>query len=287
MLITSGREKIATARKVAEIIDARFIDPEIKRFPDDELYVRLDTGDEAGIDDDVVLINNTYPDGDLVETLLLLGLLKDLGAESTTLVIPYFGYARQDKRFKAGEAVSACSILEYLGHRADRLITIDLHAPSVLDSFPGEVLDITAMHALANRFGGEGVDMVLAPDKGALARAETVAKDLQVEWDHLEKTRLSGTEVVMKPKELDAGGKRVLIVDDIISTGGTIMRAAGQLKEQGASWVGAASTHGLYTGGAIPKLRDACDLVVSTDSLESETSEVEIADVIADALSGS
>ena len=122
---------------------------------------------------------------------------------------------------------------------------------------------------MADRLGSWGVDVILAPDRGARPRAEACADLLGLPCDHLEKTRLSATEVVMKAKDLDVAGKRVAIVDDMIASGGTMVTAARQLKEQGATRVYAACTHGLFTGGAVPKLlAGGIDRVLCTDTLD-------------------
>jgi len=166
----------------------------------------------------------------------------------------------------------------------DRVITVDLHAPSILQWFSVPAEDVSGMPALAAFLGKEGVDMVLSPDKGAVERARTVAGILGCPWDHMEKTRLDGETVVMNTKSLDVGGKMVAIVDDIIATGGTMMTAAEHLRKQGAAKVIAACTHGLYTGNALPRLEKAFDKVISTDTLETETSVTSVAGEIASIL---
>jgi ribose-phosphate pyrophosphokinase len=100
-------------------------------------------------------------------------------------------------------------------------------------------------------------------------------------WDYIEKTRIDGDTVEMKAKNLDVSGKKVAIVDDIIATGGTIVKATEQLKSQGAVEVYAACTHGLFTKNAIPRLKEVCDRVISTDTIENETSVVSAAEEIA------
>jgi ribose-phosphate pyrophosphokinase len=123
-------------------------------------------------------------------------------------------------------------------------------------------------------------EIILAPDKGAFDRATAVAKVLGSDFDYLEKTRIDGTTVSMKAKSLDVAGRSVAIVDDIIATGGTIITATDELKRQGATNVYAACTHGLYTNNALERLANHCDKVISTDTLESETSMVSIAPAI-------
>lgn len=112
---------------------------------------------------------------------------------------------------------------------------------------------------------------MLAPDKGARARAEEAARLVGAAVDHLEKTRVSDTEVRMAAKALDVRGRRVAIVDDLIASGGTMLEAARQLKAQGAAAVHAACTHGLFTGGAVPRLLGGgIDRILTTDTVASQ-----------------
>jgi ribose-phosphate pyrophosphokinase len=167
----------------------------------------------------------------------------------------------------------------------DRLLTIDLHKPDVLEWFArAPAKDLKAAPAIGEYFLGSGIDLVLGPDAGAANRAEETAKVLGCESDHLTKMRLSGTEVKITPSLLDAKGRNVLIVDDIISTGGTIVAATNELRRLGAKKVYASCTHGLFTGGAVAKLKGVCDKVVSTNTLESEVSEISVAKVVAQSL---
>ncbi|MCK4718685.1 MAG: ribose-phosphate diphosphokinase, partial [Thermoplasmata archaeon] len=159
-----------------------------------------------------------------------------------------------------------------------------IHAKSILQWFTIPVEDVSGMPALAEKLMEEGVDMVLSPDKGAKGRASMVAGIIGCPWDYLEKTRLDGEHVVMKAKNLDVSGKVVAITDDIIATGGTMITAAGHLKEQGASRVIAACTHGLFTKNALPRLEEVFNRVISTDTLENPTSVVSVAGEIAKVL---
>ncbi|MDD1747797.1 MAG: ribose-phosphate diphosphokinase [Methanomassiliicoccales archaeon] len=282
MMILGGSTSKSLAMDLANVLGLEFVQAHTKRFPDGEAYVRID---RESLDKEVVLVQNTYPDGNLVELLLLLDAARGLGADKITCVIPYFGYARQDRRFNPGEALSAKVMLRHLEMEMDRLLTIDLHKPDVLEWFArAPAKDLKAAPAIGDFFRGHGIDLVLGPDKGAVGRAAEVAKIIGCESDHLEKTRLSGTEVKIAPSYVGAKGKRVLIVDDIISTGGTIIAASNELKRLGAREVFAACTHGLFTGGAVERLRGACDMVVSTNTLESEVSKISVAKVVAQEL---
>jgi ribose-phosphate pyrophosphokinase len=127
-------------------------------------------------------------------------------------------------------------------------------------------------------------DLIVSPDRGAVELAKTVSEVLDCQWDYLEKTRIDGKTVKMQPKNMEAEGKKVVIVDDIIATGGTIITATKQLRAQGAKKVYAACTHGLFTSRALPKLERACDGVYSTNTIPGKVSKISAAQPIADAL---
>jgi ribose-phosphate pyrophosphokinase len=282
MIVIGGSSSRKLAEDLAREIGTEILQATSKRFPDGECYVRLETDQ---IDKEVVIVQNTHPDDMLVELLLLQDAAARLGAERITNVIPYFGYARQDKLFNKGEAVSAQVMIEHIEMKADKVITVDIHTDEILGWFKkAKGVDVHATSCIGSFFKDDGIDLVLAPDEGAVERAEGVAKILGSEWDHLVKTRLSGTEVKMAPKRLDVKGRNVLIVDDIISTGGTIEAATRQLRSLGAKRVVAACTHGLFTMGALERLRKCCDRVLSTNTLENEVSEISVAPAIAEAI---
>jgi ribose-phosphate pyrophosphokinase len=282
MIVIGGSSSRKLADDLAKELGTGLLQATSKRFPDGECYVRLETEE---MDREVVIVQNSHPDDMLVELLFLQDAAARLGAERITNVIPYFGYARQDKLFNKGEAVSAEVMAEHIEMKANKVITVDIHGAETLDWFnKAKGVDVHATSCIASFFSNSGIDLVLAPDEGAAERAEGVAKILGCDWDHLVKTRLSGTEVKMAPKRLDVKGRRVLIVDDIISTGGTIEAATKQLRSLGAKRVVAVCTHGLFMMGALERLRKCCDNVLSTNTLENEVSEISVAPVIAKAI---
>lgn len=282
MMILCGTTSKSLARDLSDKTGATLLEAEVRRFPDGECYVRFD---RESVDKDVVIVGNTYPDGNLVEFILMHDAARGLGAEKITSVVPYFGYGRQDRRFLPGEALSAQVMLRHIALETDRLLTIDLHKPDILRWFtkPG-AKDLTAAPAIGEHFAGKGIDLVLAPDKGAAQRAADVAHIIGCNSDHLLKTRISDTEVKINPSRLDAKGKNVLIVDDIISTGGTIVAASNELRRLGAHHVTAACTHGLFVGNALEKLKKATDGVVCANTLENEVSTISVAGEVAKAL---
>lgn len=282
MKVIGGSASQRTAKELASLLHTDLVPAERKTFPDGEVYVRVQ-GNLRG--EDVVIVQSTQPAHALLELLFLQEAAHDQGAASITAVVPYYSYSRQDRVFEGGEVVTAKAVAELIEQKADRFITVDLHKEHILGFFGIEAHGVSAVPLLARSLAQHKVDTVLAPDKGALDRAKFAAECLGASFDHMEKTRVSSTEVTMKAKSLDVRGKTVAIVDDIISTGGTIATAAAELKRQGAARVIAACTHGLFLHNALDRLRaSGCDAVIATDTIENPAGVVGCAEVIADVL---
>ncbi|HUT27890.1 MAG TPA: ribose-phosphate diphosphokinase [Methanomassiliicoccales archaeon] len=282
MIVIGGSASTNLAKDLASNLNAEYVQAITKTFPDGETYARIDRDALSG---EVVIVQNSYPNDKLVELLLLQDAALGLGAEKITCVIPYFGYARQDERFNRGEPLSAKVMVEHIQMNADKVVLIDVHGPEIMEWFTkAEVIDVHAAPCVGDFFKEFGVDLVLAPDEGALKRAGWTAERLGVDWDYLVKTRLSGTHVHMTPKNIDAKGRKVLIVDDIISTGGTIIAATEELRRLGARSVMAACTHGLFVGNALDNLKKHVDKLACANTLESEVSQISVAPEVAKAI---
>jgi len=282
MIIIGGSSSRDLAKELASILGCRYVQAASTKFPDGENYTRIDSEE---LNDDVVIVQNTYPDSNMIEMFLLQDAVRRMGAKTITLVIPYFGYARQDRVFKPGEPESAKVMCRHLDMDCDRVITIDIHKEAILDYFTCRHTDLKAASVIADYFKGKGIDMVLSPDIGAAGRAKDVGERMGVPYDHLEKTRLSGVDVKIAPAKMDCTGKRILIVDDMISTGGTIIAAASALREAGAVSVSVACTHGVFVNNAIERLTgSALDTVLCCNTLENEVSHISVARIIADAI---
>jgi ribose-phosphate pyrophosphokinase len=282
MYILGGTSAKNVARNLANKIYQPLLQATYKRFPDDEFYVRV-LDDIAG--EDVLIVQTAYPDPKIVELFLMQDAVHDAGAKKITVVLPYFGYSRQDKRFEEGEAISARAVAQHISMHADCVITVDPHKEHILKFFSVPAYSCSAVSTIAQYLKEKNIDFVLAPDKGAKERAKEAAALIDCEYDYLEKTRIDGTTVKITPKKLDARGKHVAIIDDIISTGGTMANSIKELKKQGAKTVSVACTHGLFVGGAKEKLLSAdCDEIISTDTIETEFSKVSAADCIAEIL---
>ncbi|RAH15534.1 MAG: hypothetical protein CMB58_005445 [Methanobacteriota archaeon] len=301
MPVVSGSSGRELATSLAGVLGMEHVSLESRKFPDGEGYVRVPRESFEQIrSEPVILVSNTYPDSGIMRTILLLEAISDVrrgdlsnyrGVEPQKLddvgpgiylAIPYFGYARQDKRFSPGEAVSARVIADIMGRICDGIVILDLHEPKVLADMSVPVKFVSSMPEIADLLGMESKpDFILSPDKGAISRASEVAALMGCEFSYLEKTRIDAHTIEHTPKDLDVDGKVVAIVDDMISTGGTICRASDALRRQGATAVFAACTHGLFTGGALSRLANHVDGVFTTDSLPNPRAVVSAAPALA------
>jgi ribose-phosphate pyrophosphokinase len=282
MYIIGGTASKTIAEDLAKELKVSLADTISKRFPDNEFYFRV-MDDISG--EHVVIVQTTYPDSNIVELFIIQNAVEEAKAKEITVVIPYFGYARQDTKFQEGEPISAKAMAHLIGLNADKVITIDPHKEHILDFFSTSAVSTSAVPELAKYLKKKKIDMVLAPDKGALERAKKASKIIKCDFDYMEKTRIDGTTIEIKPKNLDAEGKNVAIIDDIISTGGTMAKSIHELKKHGAKNVYVACTHGLFAGEAIKKLNSAgCSEIISTDTIQSKFSKVKIAPCISSLL---
>ena len=180
MIIVGGSSSRDLAAETASILGCKYIEAATVRFPDGECYTRIE---EESLDDDVAIIQNTYPDENLVEMFLLQDAVKRAGAKTVTIVVPYFGYARQDRVFKNGEPESAKVMCKLLAMGCDRVVTIDLHKEAVLEFFDRPYKDLKAANAMGDYFKGKGIDMVFSPDIGAAGRAKMVGERMGIPYD--------------------------------------------------------------------------------------------------------
>ena len=289
--IVSGSNSRPLAIDLAAELGWQHIPLESRRFPDLEGYVRIPSEHIEAVrsrSEPVVLVSTTYPDNGIIETLLLLEAISDVREGKTDslkgggpegllpvgpgviLAVPYFGYSRQDKRFQAGEVVSAKAIGKLLAGRCDGIVFLDIHSRSALEELGVPVVFTSCMPEIAHYLQQiVKPDFILSPDKGAIERASQVAEAIGCRFSYLEKTRIDAHTIVHKAKDLDVDGAIVTIVDDMIATGGTICRASEALISQGAVEVHAACAHGLFTGGAISRLDEFVNGVHAANSLQN------------------
>ena len=265
----SANPRLGTA--IAANLEVHLAETTIERFPDGECHVALRHQLRGH---DVYVIQPTGPpvDEHLVELLLLVDACRRAGAGRITTVVPYFGYARQDRRASSGEAIAARVVADLVGAvRADRVLVVDPHSSDLEALFGLPVDVVSAVPVLAATLAPllPSRAVVAAPDLGAVKLAERYAALLGLPMVIVRKRRLSGTEVRAEEVLGDVDGHAPVVVDDMITTGATIAATVHALFEQGAlPRALVAATHGLFVGPAVQRLRELpLEHVVVTDSV--------------------
>ncbi len=264
-----------------ELGNAPFSVPFLKRFPDGELYLRVG-GNFQG--EDVVLVQSTRADQDLLELLLLQDAVREGGARRTFVVVPYFGYGRQDRKFFPGEPISSRAFARHVELGADAIITVDLHSSATLERFTQPAFEASAIPAFARQLRQRPVDVLVSPDKGGADRVRRLAEILGKPWFALEKKRLDSEHVELRLPEnvpVDLAQKHVTIFDDVISTGGTVVEASKLLRDSGVRAITAACTHGLFLRDSFERIKAVCDEIYATDTLQNGALKVSVAPDIA------
>lgn len=290
--LLSGSASVALAGRIAKSLDVELTCCDVKRFPDGELVVSV------GVDvrgDDVYLVQSTGPPvhEHLMEVFLLADACRRAGAARLTAVVPYLGYARQDRRTAPGEPVSIRVVGEHFAAAGvDRALVVDPHNPTIEAIFAIPVQRTTAIGVLASALGDELLDdaVVVAPDLGAVNLAEQYAAELGHPVAIMRKTRVSGEEVEVNEVIGDVRGRIPVIVDDMIATGGTIASAVHALIDAGsAEEVLVAATHGLllaperFQGLPLRRLV-VSDTVPPPTDLPLSMEEVTIAELLREAI---
>jgi len=290
-VVIGGSSSYVLAIKLARELNTPLLETDIKRFPDGEKYVRID-GDLEGVEAIVVQSMYLTPDEYLMEYFLMVEALKDSGAKKVIGMIPYFAYARQDKRFNPGEAVSLRTVsrlIETVG--TDQLFTVDMHLHRVDDMskiFNIPAKNLTAIPDIARYIGANlslENPLIIGPDEEAEQWAKIAAAQLETDYDVLEKKRISSTQVEITTRELEVKNRDIVIIDDIISTGGTIAKTIEALKKKDANRIVAACTHPILVDNALKKIYMAGAYnVIGTTTIPSPISVIEIAPSLAEAL---
>ncbi len=275
--IIAGPASQLLAARVARELNIEPTLCEFNRFPDGEVYTRIVDNSI----DDVTIIQSTPTDADIIALLQMIDACEE--APTINVVIPYMGYARQDKIFKSGEAISARAIARTIN--VDRVITVNIHEKSILEYFNADSFDLDASHLLGNHIRSLNLKdpLIISPDAGAIEIAESASADIGIDYDYLEKTRLSGDTVTIKTKNIDVNNREVILIDDMIATGGTMAESIKLLKGQGARDVYIACVHPVLTKNAVLKLYNAgVHEIIATDTLEKAHSKISVASLIAD-----
>lgn len=268
--VFSGSSNIPLAQKITEYMGIELGKIDLKTFNDGEISVKI-TENVRG--SDVFLIQSTsYPaNNHIIELLLIIDAFRRASARRITVVTPYFGYARQDRKVEPRVPISAkvmARILETTG--ANRMLALDLHADQIQGFFDIPVDHLFAAPVLIDHFKSQNMEnvVIVSPDSGGAERARFFAKHLNCGLAIIDKRREKANEAEVMNIIGDVKGKKCIMVDDMIDTAGTIAKGAQALKDFGAIEVKAVSTHGVLSGPACERLEQApIDEILLTDSI--------------------
>ncbi len=273
MKIVSGNGNRPLAEAVAAFCNLPLVNASIRRFSDQEVFVEIHENVRG---EDMFLVQSTsYPANDnLMELLVTIDALRRASARRITAVVPYFGYARQDRKPGPRTPISAKLVANLITTAgADRLLTMDLHAGQIQGFFDIPVDNLfsapVAIADISRSFSGGGLTVV-SPDVGGVIRARAIARRIDAGLAIVDKRReRAGASEVMNIIG-DVDGRRCVLVDDIVDSAGTLCNAAVALKEAGAESVAAYVTHGVLSGGAVARVADSqlAELVI-TDTIEA------------------
>ena len=270
-MVFSGNANPQLSDRIARYIGVPLGNASIDKFSDGEISVELNENVRGK---DVFIIQPTCsPTNDhILELLLIADALHRASANRITAVIPYFGYARQDRRVRSARvAISAKVVADMIGAvGVDRVLTVDLHAEQIQGFFSIPVDNVYGSPVLTDEIERQEYDSltVVSPDIGGVVRARAVAKQLNVDLAIIDKRRPSMNEAQVMHIIGDVDGRTCLIVDDLVDTAGTICKAANALKEAGAQLVVAYCTHPVLSGNAIENVENSSlDALVVTDTI--------------------
>lgn len=282
-VLVAGRSNPELAKKIAEHLNKPLFPVDILQFKDGEIQVYFNDTIRGK---NVFLIQPTFsPADNIIELLVMIDAAKRASARNIVAVVPYFGYARQDRKDKPRTSIGAklmCNLLMAAG--VTRIITMDLHADQIQGFFEIPVDHLFASNVFIPYVKEMNMDniCIASPDTGGTKRASTYAKalncDLVIGYKHREKqNEVASLQIIGDVKD-----KNVIIVDDIIDTAGTLCKAAARIKEMGAKSVRAMCAHGLFSGSAIDNIENSVleeVLVTDTVPLRKECSKIKVVSV--------
>ncbi|GEA14550.1 MAG: ribose-phosphate pyrophosphokinae [Moorella sp. (in: firmicutes)] len=257
--IFSGNANPELAREIGAYLGVPLGAAKVSRFSDGEISIAID---ESVRGEDVFVIQPTCEpvNDNLMELLILIDALRRASAWRITAVVPYYGYARQERKTRARDPISAKLVANLItAAGADRVLTMDLHAAAIQGFFDIPVDHLTAVPILADYFNSKGFDraIVVSPDLGGVTRARNFAERIGAEIAIIDKRRPAPNVAEIMNLIGDVKNKTVIMIDDLIDTAGTICQGAGALMEHGARAVYACCTHPVLSGPALERLAAA------------------------------
>jgi len=285
MKIVAGNSNLPLAEAISKELNIPLAKSIIRRFSDMEIFVEIQENVRG---EDVFVIQSTsYPANDnLMELLVVIDALKRGSARRITAVLPYFGYARQDRKPAPRTPISAKLVANMItAAGADRVLTLDLHAGQIQGFFDIPLDNLFAAPELTldikSRLTGENNITVVSPDVGGVVRARAVAKRLDADLAIIDKRReRAGVSEVMNLIG-DVENRRCILIDDIVDSGGTLCNAAKALKNSGALEVYAYITHGVLSGGAVDRVvASPLEKLVVTDSIQATDAVINATNIV-------
>lgn len=285
MIIATFGNSVLLAKNIARKLKARHSPLTISQFPDGDLYLKYNIDVKGEV---VVIVGSMQPNPteSLIKIIFAAEAAKDLGARKVILVSPYLAFMRQDGRFNPGEAVSSKIVGKLLSDSVDKIITFDPHIhrwKSMKDIFSIPAVKLTTNGLIGKyiqkNYHGE---IVTGPDWESSQWAKRIADHIRVPVTIFRKKRFSPWKVQAKMvTPIPIAGKDVIIVDDIISTGHTMMEVAKQLRRMNAKSITAIVVHGMFVGGAISKLKKAgIKRIITTNCIEHPSNEIDVVPLI-------
>ena len=257
MKIVAGNSNRALAEQISAYLDVPLARCQVRRFADQEIFVEIQENVRG---EDVFVVQSTsYPANDhLMELLIIIDALRRSSAKRITAVLPYFGYARQDRRASGRTPISAKLVANLITEAgADRVLTLDLHAGQIQGFFDIPTDNLFAAPVMTRdikeRYATDNV-MVVSPDVGGVVRARALAKRIDAQLAIVDKRRERPGESEVMNIIGDVTGRDCILIDDIVDSGGTLCNAAEALLNKGATTVTAYITHGVLSGGAVARV---------------------------------
>ena len=285
--VVAGSASKDLGKRIARRLKAPYVEAKTRVFPDGESKITFGRIPKNSI---VLVVQSTYPpvDTNLLQALSIISQVRKVSSKIYA-IIPYMGYARQDKQFLSGEVVTmsiVAKMLEVAG--AKKVVVVDIHSKTALNHFKISKESVSAIPELAKYFKKLKLKnaLVVSPDVGGALRAKKFASLLNTDFITLKKSRDRNTgKVQIHSSKVDVRGRDLIVVDDIISTGGSVVRATQFLKRQKCKRVFVACTHGLFIGDAIRKMKKAgVSQIISTNTIPRSTSKVDVSGVIVESI---
>jgi len=285
--VIAGSASKDLGKRIARRLKAPYVEAKTRVFPDGESKITFGRIPKNSI---VLVVQSTYPpvDTNLLQALSIISQVRKVSSKIYA-IIPYMGYARQDRQFLSGEVVTMSIIARMIqAAGAKKVVAVDIHSKTALNHFKIPKENVSAIPELAKYFKKMKLKnaLVVSPDMGGSLRAKKFASLLNIDFIALKKSRNRNTgKILIQSSKVNVRGKDLILVDDIISTGGSIIKAAQFLKRQKCKRLFVACTHGLFVEDAEKKIKKAgVSQIISTNTIPRSTSKVDVSGVIVESI---